>query len=200
MCSGLANSPILRRRVLVSGQRSMPRICGHRRYQAPGRKGGAASSRLVVGRPASTYMAPTARRRSCARVAPRCCRTWPSDSGCRALERLSDPLAAELTQVGRMTRGVSLPAPGAALTLFVGRRRPARRRSADGPLRLAPVWRGGIWARPPRGLQRPLGWARRHPVRSTGFNRVWAKCWNERPYCRPAGRPRHLLLVRHKNA
>ena len=71
------------------------------------------------------------RRRSCARVAPRCCRTWPPDPGCRALERLSDPLAAELMQVGRMTRGVSLPAPGAVLTLFVGRRRPARRRSAD---------------------------------------------------------------------
>ena len=97
MCSGLANSPILRRRVLVSGQRSMPRISPWRLVASVPTKGGAASSRLVVGRPASTYMAPTARRRSCARVAPRCCRTWPSDSGCRALERLN-PLAAELTK------------------------------------------------------------------------------------------------------
>ena len=64
MCSGLANSPILQCRVLVSGQRSMPRISPWRLVASVPTKGGAASSRLVVGRPASTYMAPTARRRS----------------------------------------------------------------------------------------------------------------------------------------
>ena len=57
---GLANSPILRRRVLVSGQRSMPRISPWRLVASVPTKGDAASSRLVVGRPASTYMAPTA--------------------------------------------------------------------------------------------------------------------------------------------
>ena len=96
-----------------------------------------------------------------------------------------------------MTRGVSLPAPVAALTLFVGRRRPARRRSADGPLRLAPVWRGGIWARPPAVCSALLGG--RVGIRF-GLLDSTASGQSAGMNGHTAGRPRHLLLVRHKNA
>ena len=67
---------------------------------APGSVGAHKGWRGIVasgGRSACLHLhGPDGRRRSCARVASRCCRTWPPDPGCRALERLSDPLAAEL--------------------------------------------------------------------------------------------------------